>query len=62
MIILNLGPGSELNYSKSTATMRRAARPRCSVAADLMEGEVLVPNPEFDPENLRFGDRSPLFD
>lgn len=29
---------------------------------DLMEGEVLVPNPEFDPENPRFGNRSALFD
>ncbi len=29
---------------------------------DLMEGEVLVANPNFDPENPQFGNKSPLFD
>lgn len=29
---------------------------------DLMEGEVLVDNPDFDPHNPRFGNPSPLFE
>lgn len=108
MIILNLGPGSELNVfeipdndeaTRQTPMFGRGRLDHIGLQAanlgtfstirdrlieaeaadrvvtefgrklslffrdpDAMECEVLVTNPNFDPEDPRFGDRSPLFD